>query len=723
MVSRASRLLSLVGVALLVLVSRSAAGGEPVGRATPAPTKPAERERVEALIQQLGGPRFAERRAAEQTLAAIGLPALQGLRAAAHGDRGLDVSRRAQRLLEEIENRLDCLVTLYRQYGLPFPPEQAPLVRYPAAASRDWSFPDDPRRTCYALGFLLRPATGAGPVRIQRGTRKFEPAADKPLSRLNAGELTGPGVAALTADLVEESYGDLAMAVHCKVRGWDALAEALLAHARRSVGSDRVYRFPAFFQEPRGDERKGDRTLWALFHELAWDYWRGQVTEPDTNWAACAQRLTALLAADPRLATAESRLWLEDLKASLGPSRAPPGSVAAAIDRLRDVRSIRFDTKAGYHDPAYADVAGLGFNAVPELIAHLDDKRLTRTEDMDFHYRPPVWQRRVGQLADELLATLALRGFATKAEAQQWWVEAKLTGEEAYLAKQVFPADLAAETPNARLLWLLARKYPRRLSGVYRTLLDERPLLESASVAAALAQSHLPAEAKRDLYVYAASHTNAAKNGIWARKLGIQAPFLWRSLELRHRHTALGHLAAVDPGQFVKHLVATLADLPASSDGLYAYCQEVSFAQLVRETDAAPAWEALLGAARRADVGLRLEYLKAVGDCPARPDQPGPRQLRRRLRWLALFLDDATPREVASNSAKFNGAIAGEAFPSLEVRNFAALELAGLMQLPVRLPRGRLAKPFEDWTTDQWTKLRAAVREAVRQRVGAGPVR
>jgi hypothetical protein len=81
----------------------------------------ADAEEVKRLIRQLGSPKFAERKAAERRLAAIGAPALPALRQAAD-DKVAEIRARAARLLEEIDRRLSYFFNgkdLKRWQGLP----------------------------------------------------------------------------------------------------------------------------------------------------------------------------------------------------------------------------------------------------------------------------------------------------------------------------------------------------------------------------------------------------------------------------------------------------------------------------------------------------------------------------------------------------------------------------------------------------------------------------
>jgi hypothetical protein len=152
----------------------------------------------------------------------------------------------------------------------------------------------------------------------------------------------------------------------------------------------------------------------------------------------------------------------------------------------------------------------------------------------------------------------------------------------------------------------------------------------------------------------------------------------------------------LDAGAFAERLVETLESLPAKLKGPCSNCPEATFAGLVVQTADPRAWQSLERAARRADVGLRMEILKETTW-----DRTG-RQRKERLAFLAAFLDDATVRDTRSDPEKYEGLPAGVEYPRLEVRDFAALELARLLKLPVG------PKP-------EWAGLRAKVREALKQ--------
>jgi hypothetical protein len=93
----------LVVPLVLVPANRRAAGEPPaLGKAAPR-GDPQAAQPVARLIRQLGSPRSAEREAATKRLEEIGEPALDALREAARGSNDAEVQRRAELLVDRLE--------------------------------------------------------------------------------------------------------------------------------------------------------------------------------------------------------------------------------------------------------------------------------------------------------------------------------------------------------------------------------------------------------------------------------------------------------------------------------------------------------------------------------------------------------------------------------------------------------------------------------------------
>jgi hypothetical protein len=396
---------------------------------------------------------------------------------------------------------------------------------------------------------------------------------------------------------------------------------------------------------------------------MAWDYWEEELQEPGTDWAMIAGRLKALRAAGSDLYTPQNRGLLEALEAALVPSKAKPGSIEAMIDGLTEAHASSPSRDYKQH-PQYLRLVDRGFAAVPQLIRHLDDNRLTRAVKAGCS-TIPRYQCRVCDLVSDLLQGLAgedlgktwldrMEGYPVeKADAVAWWRKAEPIGEEAYVRAHAVRSAAGTGTPSEEILRLVVTKYLRHLPHTYRTIVDDRPSVESAPVAAAVASSSLPRAEKVGLLRYAASGKS-----------------------LRHRLPALERLKGLDAKLFVELLTQTLEGLPRTPAEPDWQCPEGSFARLVIETDDPRAWETLEKVARRSDVGLRMQLLS-----PLESARTGPRR-KRALALLAAFLDDASAR-TRPGSNLFGGTYAGYQYPRLEVRDLAAMRIASLLELEV----------------------------------------
>jgi hypothetical protein len=312
----------------------------------------------------------------------------------------------------------------------------------------------------------------------------------------------------------------------------------------------------------------------------------------------------------------------------------------------------------------------MGFTAVPALLKHRDDDRLSRFSG--------GYHARVGDVVREILEKLG----ADEEDLRGWWARAKKQGEEAYLLAHVLPPqDVGREWANDHLLLILARKYPHRLPRLYETALRKRPELISWPLTRAIACSRLPRAQKVKLLVEGAKHRDA-----------------------QHALYALGDLKDLDARQFVPSLIQALESLPRTPAGYYWLCSESHLGGLVSETSDPRAWETLRKVARRSDVGLRMEFLAGVSD----PEAVTHR--KQRLAFLTAFLGDSTVRDARSDPKRFEGFYAGHGFPRLEVRNFAVMKLAALLKVR--------AEPRPDWTPRQWAEFRAKVCAALK---GANP--
>jgi hypothetical protein len=535
--------------------------------------------------------------------------------------------------------RLEQLLAVYREYGLPLPPPDASLMAVPVGTA---FWPDGQRADIRVRPLGIRPLT----PELAARTNDF-----------------GERVAALKPDpvaLAGYDYGDLWFAIQCHERGWEPLARA------------------AFRKWLAKAERCAERQL----AYDAWEHWLAELADGRTPLPLCAKYLHR---AFPRTGiddeSGECAALLRSLDLAAVPTHSAPGSDDALIDALIEERDRPDESEP------YQALARRGFEAVPALVAHLGDDRLTRFCNPLGLYRKE-WGSflRVRDVAHELLCEFAgvRLGDASDSASRtlaagRWFADAQKLGEEEYLVGRV--KQLTGQ-PVRVLLPLLFEKYPRRVPEVYRAVLDGQPSTYATGdrCAQALAEGPLPVEEKRKAFEFAAAHADAG-----------------------HRLVGLRHLIDLDPRRGAELLVAALDALPADADA-----SELRIAALAANVAESSAWESLARAVQRAGVGTRMELFALVAD----QVQPPPATRKYRLAFLASYLDDASDWD---GRPRFSDRVAGTSVPSKmpaarvfalnEVRNWAAWKLVDALRMK--------EKPDRDWTAEQW----AALREKVRARV------
>ena len=413
-----------------------------------------------------------------------------------------------------------------------------------------------------------------------------------------------------------------------------------------------------------------------------------ELMRPGSDWPAAARAMDKIIATTPALADEPRKHLLEMLRLALAPSRAKPGSVEAEIDALVEC------TKPGSvfeglsePDPHYAKLLRRGFEAVPALLDHLDDQRLTRSIMAGFNNFPTM-PRGVGEIVADLLQAIAgeelSRGWLErqlgqgidKTTVEKWWAKAQRVGEEAYVRAHVLPRGKKAQDPEPAHLAIIETRYPKHLPELYGEVLTRRPEVQSWSLTEAIGRSALPREEKIALLLRGAAHAS-----------------------LSHQRPAISALRKLDPAAADAALLEVIAKLPIKTSTEVWTSDASGVANLVMESDAPAVWAALLAAAKKAHVSLRLEWMN-----PMNYDYVKDRQRDQRLHFLAQFLDDETVRVLKENSKLYGGPCAAFTFPRISVRDFAAMQIASILELP--------EDPKPDWSPHQWAALRTKVKEA-----------
>ena len=486
----------------------------------------AESETIDRLIGQLGSPSFFDREAASQALQKIGTKALEPLRAVAKNRPTLEVRRRAATLVEQIENSLETLLEASREFGLPLPPARARLVRFGWGNSNlgtggNWD-------NTPLLGFVLRggkegelPLLLVGteeyvrPIEMEKYSGKLQlfdvdPKAALPNQVYDLWQYQVHGVSSWGRSAFEINAG-LATAIQCKAQGFDVLAQVLW---NRCATGEAGHHNSIFYHPPNLPPRQA-------LAQLAWVHIGNELAMPKSDRAVAVTKIKALMKAEPFIASDQNKEVLHSLELAIVPSKAQFGTAERLIDDLVDLSGPWTNAGVREADPHYRRVSDLGFAAVPTLIEHLDDQRLTRLAYPGFGNSPPRISK-IGELVHSVLYGIA--GFdvirqwrhgsadpiGEKEDARKWFVQAQQAGEEAYYVKHLFPSNPKDERFNDCMLNLIAVKYPKQLPAIYRKILDTHSQLTSWPVAEALAESSFPTAEKMSHLTYATK--NAKKD-------------------------------------------------------------------------------------------------------------------------------------------------------------------------------------------------------------------
>lgn len=576
------------------------------------------------------------------------------------------------------ETDWETLLKQYKDFGLPLPPPEAELVY----VDTGWSN-GNTKLPLRVLGFQLQKENLATRGDVLVGTLNLQKVRTEAVPLANGAAPVPAALDSFSVEwrdhMLEGLNVAVPVAIQCRARGWNALADAML---KKGLSESSGHAHGVFVQ-PRNLHPSE-----SLAH-IAYTHYANLLFEQGSDWSALYPKLKSVIDASPCLQN-KRKTWLTDaLALSLKPSKAVPGTTEALIDSLvqENTNTGPFGQNyGGEYPPSYAKILALGFDAVPLLVEHLNDERLTRTIRVGFN-NFPSWPVRVGDVVSDLLCDIAggdlgrdwlrrQKGYRVEKDAVLNWYAGVRNNEESHLIAKALEVDDKKHTPNLGITEILAQKYPQGLVEVYLKLLKEHPRLQSHSVLDALAKTTLPEKEKLRLYLLGAKHD-----------------------DLEQRRAAFWKLKDADHEQFVALLVETLNGLPETPSKPYWSCREASFCSLLMQTTDKRAWTALLAAARRADVGLRFEMIQLY-----KPEKLTPAIRRQTLLYLSHFLYDETLRDVKTSPALYEGPNAAMEFSVLSVQNHATNVLAAFLELPG-------AK--EDFSAEDWSRLRKTVQEAL----------
>lgn len=573
------------------------------------------------------------------------------------------------------------LTEIATRYKMPMPPKEARLV---LAHTESWSALSNPSTSrdpgIYSPAFLLEERTNGSAI-VLRGTER---------QTLESRHGTEPLWRPFSTARVEPKLGG-------HVAAFDRLsafvcAVQLAARGDESTAQDIWRRFSAeeWWSDghPLGRASEQVKNPPLLLASCIFNHLRNRVLQPRADWQEIHARMWALFDEFPALKDELRNEVFDGLTAAINAKSPAPGSTEALLlnwSRRPTAMSHfgLFDEERESEAEAPArEIVLKGEDAVPDLIALLEDRRITAHEVPAFMNAPARIQR-VGELAARLLEEItgiqgSFSGAAPDRTALRAWLEtARQQGEAVALAEAVFTRkDGKITGVNETPARTMAHKFPEKLVG----LCDEfsknaTPEAQPFALSEAIATARLSKE------VRVKALTEFARQG-----------------SLEQKRCVLQNLAKVDDKKCAEILASLLGRLPPDSSGPYWTCPEAGFTHVVMQVESDDTWRTYLQAAKRSSIGLRMEMMN-----PLCYTYIGEKNRERRLAFAAAFLDDEAVRDMSSDPAKYGGPCAAFTIPKIAVRDFAALKIASILKLPERCD--------EFWTSIQWAELRKKVRE------------
>jgi len=577
------------------------------------------------------------------------------------------------------------LVEIAKRHSLPLPPVDARLV---LAHTESWSVLGNQSTSrdpgIYSPAYLLEEKPN-GSIRILRGA-EYEsldtPHDQEPVWRPFSTEKMEPKLGGHVSSF--SRLCAFVCAVQTAALGDQAKAQAIW----RRFSTEGWWKDARFGEDIRG--QLSNKKL--LLGRCIFDHLRNSLLQKGVDHKLIFTRMTALFEEFPKLNVGWREQLFDDLKSTVIATPPKDGSVEALLldwaSRPSGMRHLGiYSTHTNTADAPAREILSRGLDAVPELIALLEDQRVTTHEQPAF-MKAPARIKRVGELARQLVRQIAgdqvsfpRYGNDTNA-IRAWWKKARAQDESVSLLEGAFSRQGGKITGvNEGPVRIIAKKFPDKLVA----LCDEfakyaTPDAQPYALAEALAESDLPKQTR-------IQHLSSfAKRG-----------------SLEHKRCVLQNLAKLDEKSCSPLLLPILDQLPKDAKGPYWTCPEANFTHVVVQIEDDKVWRAYLQVAKRSSIGLRMEMMNPLNYCYI-----GKENFERRLAFLSAFLDDDAVRKMSGERGQFQGPCAGFRIPRLAVRDFAAMKLASLLDLK--------ESPDEFWTDAQWEELRRKVREQLKKR-------
>ncbi|MFO0938820.1 MAG: hypothetical protein U0798_20135 [Gemmataceae bacterium] len=584
---------------------------------------------------------------------------------------------------------LDELVKEYERFDLPFPPPGTKFVIIEAGYDDEYPEEDGINHIRRWFGLLAKPKSksnsetsiyygvGTTPEPIFYRIREV-PAEPESIQRTKK----------------ELLHLDIITAIQCQKLGHKRLAAEIYR------------RWKLEWKEPPSEH------LWAE----ADSYWTYQILNPKCERKTIIEQFKKLQQVYPSDENAE---FIRSLELADAPRTQKNDPIEKLIDDLVDATNSINEVEAQrFHEcPPIRKLIACGFDAVPALISHLDDKRMTRCAFPPGYVNPFAGISfpgvTVSKLCEHILEEMAVKPFPRveltakeKADLKNlpqfplgnvafgrekplqrepinaWLKQARAKGEKEYFLSQLFTKEIRAnhgdnehvQLVNPTILVMLDSRFPGELKDIYCNALTSPKRIDTKPLVEAIVNSSYDRNMKRELL-----------------ELGL------KQKDLQYRMQAEAALAILDNAEYSKRLIAFIDRMPLP-DGDPEIVRELKIMDCMKRTRDPAVWAALEKAIRRSPNWLRFQLLSDLNVFAFQGDQ----SRRERIRILTAFLDDdavQTPEDIKKGNP--NGY--SSAHDRFELRNFVAHQLAPYFAEYIEFDEHR--------SGDEWACLRKWLRD------------
>jgi hypothetical protein len=441
---------------------------------------------------------------------------------------------------------------------------------------------------------------------------------------------------------------------------------------------------------------KSKRDQKGLLGQCLYAWLRDDLLHDDLDKSDILARTKLLLKDFHELKKGRSGSFLKDLQAVAAAPDPEKGSVEELLLEWSSYGGSVYDLgiyKEGNGSDVDAPARKIierGFDAVPDLIDLLDDRRVTAHYFHGFFTTgsASLQIERVGDLAFQLLSMIAGSGIHTndRSEIYGWWERLGNREESEALPQGVFCfRDGKIFQVNRGTAYIVGKRFPEKLPVLCAEFVKcAEDRVRSYPLAQAIGKSDMSSE--------------------W--RIKVLSEFAVCG-SLNNKSDFLYMLAELDPEICKKLLIPVLEGVSKDSSKPCLVCPESEFTPVVMKFDDDEVWRVYLKAAKRSSVRARMQMMDMMDCC-----RLGTKNLNRRLAFLAAFLDDEAVRDMRAEEEIFCGLSIYHFTDYLSVRNFVAMKLASLLNID--------ESPDKDWDESRWEKLRNNVKDELSKNESAG---